>query len=174
MLTLYLLRHAKSSWDQPNISDFDRPLAARGREAAPRMGRHMKDAAHTPELVLCSTAVRARQTMELVLGTLKCDPEVRMVDGLYNFGDGTGLLQIIQDAGADYTEVMVIGHNPSLESLAVTLAGTGASADLTDMARKYPTAALAVIEFDTDRWSDVRPGKGRLRSFTRPKALHEA
>ena len=174
MLTLYLLRHAKSSWDHASLSDFDRPLAARGREAAPRMGRLLRDNKHSPELVLCSPALRARQTKDLVLDVLDYDPEVRLVDGLYNFGDGTGLLHIIQQIGTECSELMIIGHNPSLENLAVKLAGSGRSADLKDMARKYPTAALAIIEFEGDDWADIRAGKGKLHSFTRPKALHEA
>lgn len=171
MLTLYLLRHAKSSWDQPSQSDFDRPLSPRGREAAPRIGRHMRDSGFRPELVLCSPAERARQTMDLVLDVLDYDPEVRLVDGLYNFGDGTGLLHLIQQLGTECSDLMLIGHNPSIETLAVKLAGTGDSADVQSMARKYPTAALATLEFDCDSWVDIRPGKGRLVGFVRPKAL---
>ena len=174
MLTLYLLRHAKSSWDHPNLSDFDRPLAARGREAAPRMGRLMRDEGHAPELVLFSPALRARQTKDLALDVLDYDPEVRLLDGLYNFGDGSGLLHILHQLGSECSSVMLVGHNPSIENLARQLAGSGKSADLNDMARKYPTAALAVIVFDAENWSDIRPGKGTLVSFTRPKALHEA
>lgn len=173
MLTLYLLRHAKSSWDHPSLSDFDRPLAARGREAAPRMGRLMRDNSHAPELVLCSPALRARQTKDLVLDVLDYDPEVRLMDGLYNFGDGTGLLHIIQQIGSECSSLLVIGHNPSIENLAIKLAGSGKSSDLKAMARKYPTAALAIMEFDEDDWREVRSGKGKLLSFTRPKALNE-
>lgn len=172
MLTLYLLRHAKSSWDQPSLTDFDRPLAPRGREAAPRVARHMRDRKWRPELILCSPAERARQTMDLVLDVLDYDPEVRMVDGLYNFGDGTGLLNTIQQIGTECSELMLIGHNPSMENLALKLAGSGASQHMTDMARKYPTAALAVLTFDTDNWADIRPGSGRLTDFVRPKTLH--
>ena len=173
MLTLYLLRHAKSSWDHPSLSDFDRPLAARGREAAPRMGRLMRDNGDAPELVLCSPALRARQTKDLVLDVLDYDPEVRLMDGLYNFGDGSGLLHIIQQIGGECSSLLVIGHNPSIENLAIKLAGSGKSADLKAMARKYPTAALAITEFDADDWHEVRNGKGKLLSFTRPKALDE-
>ena len=139
MLTLYLLRHAKSSWDQPSLSDFDRPLAPRGREAAPRVARHMRDNNWRPELILCSPAERARQTLDLVLDVLDYDPEVRMVDGLYNFGDGTGLLNTIQQIGSECSDLMLVGHNPSMENLALKLAGSGASQQMTDMARKYPT-----------------------------------
>ncbi|MGI9414353.1 MAG: SixA phosphatase family protein [Hyphomicrobiales bacterium] len=174
MLTLYLLRHAKSSWDQPTISDIERPLAARGREAAPRMGRHMREENQLPDLVLCSPATRARQTLELALSALGHEPEVRTIDGLYNFGDGSGLLQIIHREGGDSRGLMLVGHNPSLEYLALSLAGQGPSADLTEMAKKYPTAALAVIEFDVERWADIRAGAGRLVSFTKPKALRAA
>lgn len=174
MLTLYLLRHAKSSWDHASLSDFDRPLAARGREAAPRMGRFLRAGNMRPEVVLCSPALRARQTVELVLDVLDYDPEVRLMDGLYNFGDGTGLLNIIRQVGTECSALMVVGHNPAIENLALKLAGSGKSADLKDMARKYPTAALAVMTFETESWTDIREGKGRLASFTRPKALHEA
>ena len=122
--------------------------------------------------------MRARQTKDLVLDVLDYDPEVRLVDGLYNFGDGTGLLHIIQQIGTECSELMIIGHNPSLENLAVKLAGTGPSADLKDMARKYPTAALAIIEFEADDWADIRdwqgqaaqlyPPQGPLRGLRRP------
>ena len=173
MLTLYLLRHAKSSWDHASLSDFDRPLAARGREAAPRMGRLMRDNAHAPELVLCSPALRARQTKDLVLDVLDYDPEVRLLDGLYNFGDGTGLMHIVQQIGSECSSLLVIGHNPSLENLAIKLAGSGKSADLKDMARKYPTAALAIIEFEVEDWGAIRNGMGNLLTFARPKALGE-
>jgi len=174
MLTLYLLRHAKSSWDQPTVSDMERPLSARGREAAPRMGRHMREAEQAPDLVLCSPAARARQTLELALTSLGHKPEVRVIDGLYNFGDGSGLLQIIHKEGGDNRGLMLVGHNPSLEYLAITLAGQGSSEDLKSMAKKYPTAALAVITFDAERWDDIRPGAGNLVSFTKPKTLRAA
>ena len=174
MLTLYLLRHAKSSWDQPTISDIDRPLSARGREAAPRMGRFMRTENYVPDLVLCSPATRARHTLELTLAQLGGEPEVRVIDGLYNFGDGSGLLQIIQEEGGSHAGLMLVGHNPSMEYLAVSLAGQGSSEDLTSMAKKYPTAALAVITFTAKRWADIRPGTGSLVSFTKPKALQAA
>jgi len=171
MLTLYLLRHAKSSWDQPGISDFDRPLAPRGREAAPRMGRYMKDAGYAPELILCSRAVRARETMDLVLDALGSDPETRFVDGLYNFGSGQELLHILQQLRGDIGQLMVIGHNPSMENLARSLTGAGDDAALADLTNKYPTAALAVMEFDADAWSDLLPDTGRLVQFTKPRSL---
>lgn len=171
MLTLYLLRHAKSSWDQPNIPDFDRPLGPRGRAAAPQMGRYMKNAGYVPELVLCSPAMRARQTMDLVLPELDASPEVSLVDGLYHLGGAADLLRIIQQLGGRTTRLLVIGHNPSLEQLALSLAGTGDDTGISDMTRKFPTAALAILEFDADTWNSVASGAGRLVRFTTPRSL---
>ena len=138
------------------------------------MGRFMRSENHTPDLVLCSPATRARHTLELTLAQLGGKPEIRMIDGLYNFGDGSGLLQIIQQEGGSSTGLMVVGHNPSMEYLAVSLAGQGSSEDLTSMAKKYPTAALAVITFNAERWADISPGTGSLVSFTKPKTLQAA
>jgi phosphohistidine phosphatase len=165
MLTLYLLRHAKSSWDQPELSDSERPLSPRGRDAAPLVGRYMRSQGYVPDLILCSPAVRARQTLELAVSTT----DARIIDGLYNFGDGTGLIHIIAREGGTSASVLVIGHNPSIAGAAALLVGKGASADHNRMARKYPTAGLAVIQFDLNSWSKIAAGKGRLARFVRPR-----
>ncbi len=174
MLTLYLLRHAKSSWDREDLSDLERPLSARGKDAAPRMGRFMRARGYRPELILCSPAQRTRDTLKLAFPKSPEVCEVRIVEGLYNFGDGTGLIDIVAREAGSHESVLVIGHNPSTESAATRLSGTSCSDDCRRMAHKFPTCSLAVIEFDMTSWHDIADGKGKLISFTRPKDLVSA
>lgn len=171
MLTLYLLRHAKSSWDQPDISDLERPLSPRGRDAAPLMGSYMRTQGHLPDLILCSPAARARQTLELAFGHEGMVPDARILEGLYNFGDGSGLVQIIAREGGKAQRLLVIGHNPSVEGAAGLLIGKSRRPDLKRMERKYPTGALAVIQFELASWSAIAPGTGKLADFKSPKDL---
>ncbi len=171
MLTLMLFRHAKSSWDHPGLDDHDRPLNERGVAAASRMGRHIRHIAITPDLVLCSTAVRARQTWALAQTETGCSPPCELSRALYNFDDGNSYLNIVKQLNDDCKTVMLVGHNPTTEGLAKLLSGDGDPAALTALARKYPTAALSVIRFDLDHWRDVGPGTGTLMLFARPKQL---
>lgn len=170
MRTLFLLRHAKSSWDNPSLRDFDRPLAERGRRAAPAMGQYMRREGLVPELVLCSTARRAQETWALMESALEPRPEVTHTDLLYGASAG-GMLDEVRAHGGAAPTVMLVGHNPGMEDLAVALAGSGSERLLRRLRRKYPTAALAIIDFDMPTWSDVRPGAGTLRRFVRPKDL---
>jgi len=170
MATLLLLRHAKSSWDDPGLSDFDRPLADRGRRAAPRVGRYIAGQHLSPDLVLCSTAARARETLELVLPELPKAPEVRYLEKLY-FASAPDLRREIRGQAGDVDVLMLVGHNPSIESLANALIKAGDERDVERMATKYPTAALAVIDFDFEYWRDIDPGTGFLREFVVPKSL---
>lgn len=167
MKTLILLRHAKSDWDDPGLADHDRPLAARGREAAPRMGSWLKAHGPIPDLVLCSTATRARQTLALALEALGAEPETRFDRGLYLAG-GAGVLARVRRAPDEAATVMVVGHNPDFEQLARRLATTGDRAALDRLAEKYPTAGLAVIALPVERWAEAGPG-GRLIAFETPK-----
>lgn len=174
MRRLLLLRHAKSSWDQAPLDDISRPLAPRGRTAAPMMGRHIRGRGLLPDLVLCSTAERARQTLELVIAewdqAADDGAKVAMRASLYlaTVGDLMGVLKRLDD---DVQSVMIIGHNPGMAVLAERLAATGNAKDMKRLAKKYPTAALAVIDLDIARWKDVAPGSGSLQSFVRPKDL---
>lgn len=167
MKTLILLRHAKSDWADPELADHDRPLAARGRDAAPRMGAWLKAHGPVPDLVLCSTATRARQTLALALEALGADPETRFDRGLYLAG-GAGVLARLRQAPDAAATVMVVGHNPDLEQLSRRLATTGDRAALDRLAEKYPTAGLAVIALPAGRWAEAGPG-GRLVAFETPK-----
>lgn len=172
MLTLSLLRHAKSDWSTRGQKDFDRPLAQRGLDAAPRMGAYMAANGIAPALVLCSTAVRARQTLDLVLPCLAPQPEVVHVDKLYLASPNIMLAQLRMRAGAA-RHVMMVGHDPGMHDLAVSLAGTGDPADLGALHAKFPTAALAVLAFEVEGWDEVAPGRGRLVRFVMPKRLPE-
>ena len=167
MKTLILLRHAKSNWSEPGLADHDRPLAPRGREAAPRMGAWLKAHGPMPELVLCSTATRARETLALALEALGAAPETRFDRGLYLVG-APGVLSRLRRAPDEAATVMVVGHNPDLEQLARRLARTGDAAALARLEEKYPTAGLAVIELPVERWAEAG-GSGRLLAFETPK-----
>ncbi len=170
MLTLSLLRHAKSSWDDPGLQDFDRPLNDRGREAAPRMGRFMAKNGVLPELILCSSSVRTRQTLDLVLAHLSPAPTVAYEDAIY-LAAASVLLQHVRKGAGKAKHVMVVAHDPGMHQLALELAGSGDPELLDALATKFPTAGLAVIDFDAQAWSRVRPGAGQLRIFMTPKRL---
>lgn len=170
MLTLSLLRHAKSSWDDAAQKDFDRPLAERGEESAPRMGAYMAKEGLKPDVILCSPAVRARQTLELLLPQLGAQPTVEYEDSFYLAAPSV-LLARIRRIAAKVQHILIIGHDPGMQGLAVDLAAKGDPQLLQAVASKFPTAGLAVITFKTNDWSKVGPGKGHLAQFMTPKRL---
>jgi phosphohistidine phosphatase len=173
MLSLMLLRHAKSSWDDPALDDFDRPLASRGKEAATRMGAYMTRQGLAPALILSSTAVRARQTLKLVLPHLAGHPRRTFARDLYLATPAT-LLAHVHKLEPATAAVLMVGHNPGMHRLAVALAGSGEARSLKALANKFPTAALAVLTFDVQQWSDVAACGGHLADFMVPKRLTEA
>ena len=175
MLTLTMLRHAKSSWEEP-LDDFDRPLAPRGEKAAPEIGAALAARGLHPDLILCSGAVRARETLTLVLEKLgRPAPEVIYDDALYMAAPRM-LLRRLHGIGSAFQRdtprhVMLVGHNPGFEELALLLIGSGSAEDRARLAAKFPTAAAAVITFDVDGWAAIAPGTGRLEHFLTPKRL---
>lgn len=176
MLTLILLRHAKSSWGHPGLSDLKRPLAKRGKKAAPEIGAALERLNLRPDLILCSGAERARETLALVLPEFgPQSPPVVYDDRLYMaLPDGllAGLHRVKPDHKGDTPRcVMLVGHNPGLEELALLLAGDGPADELARLSEKFPTAAAAVIDFDAETWADIEPGTGRLNYFLTPKRL---
>jgi len=173
MLTLSLLRHAKSSWSDSRLKDFERPLNDRGEAAAPRMGAFMARRGIMPGLILCSTAVRARQTLNLVLPHLKGAPELVYEDGLY-LASSAAMLKRLHKVAAAERHVMIVAHDPGMHTLAVELAGTGNADDLKRLSDKFPTAGLAVIVFEAHAWPEVKWGSGRLKVFAAPKHLQLA
>ena len=170
MRTLLVLRHAKSSWDQIDLDDFDRPLAARGQGAAPLMGQYLRKHGLLPDLVVCSPAARTQETWQLVQSELGADIPCKMLRTIY-LAAPSQLLAVVRRTPDDVGTLMVIGHNPGLERLAASLSGSGRDKDLAKLRIKFPTAALAVITFDAAHWSQATAGAGRLEAFVRPKDL---
>jgi phosphohistidine phosphatase len=158
---VWLLRHAKSSWDDPGLTDHDRPLAPRGRKAAKRMARWASDNNVRPELVLCSTALRARATLDLVLPGLGL-PEAEIEGDLY-LASPTDLLERLRALRDSVAQVLLVGHNPGLHELTQVLAPPGPAA--------FPTGALAELRLAIDTWSEVRPGCAHLEGFVVPRSL---
>lgn len=165
MRRLFLLRHAKSSWKDPRQADHDRPLAGRGRRAAKALARHLREERIEPELVLCSTARRARETLERIESALGV-ADVRCEPALYGASAGA-LLERLHDVPDHVGSVMLIGHNPGLQELALELAHTGP--ELPELAAKFPTAALATLELPD--WRTIRPGTADLVGLVRPRDL---
>lgn len=168
--TVFFLRHAKSSWDDPSLADYDRPLAERGRKTAPVMGSYMRRAGFLPEKVVCSGARRARETLDAVAGPWPDRPPVEIRDEIYHGGSDV-LLQLLRTLPDTLGSVMVVGHNPALEELALALAPHGEPEARRRMAEKYPTGALAVVDLRVETWKQVRKGMGYLRVFVRPRDL---
>lgn len=170
MLRLTLLRHAKSSWATPRVSDEKRPLNDRGKAAAPLMGRFMAEKKILPDLVLCSAAVRTRQTADAALAELPKKPRTLYEDELY-LADEDRLLARLRQVKKGVRHVLMIGHNPGFQNFAVALIGEGDADDIEAISEKLPTAAVVEISFAVDKWADIEPGAGRLERYTTPKRL---
>ena len=168
MRRLLLLRHAKSAWPD-GTADVDRPLAERGRNAAPRMGAYIADEGLAPDLALVSPARRARETWDLASPRLG-DVPTRLEPRLYE-ATPVRLLTVIGEVEASVRTLLLVGHNPSFEDLARQLAGDGHRDGLARMARKYPTAGLAVIDLPVETWAEAASSTGRLERFATPKSL---
>jgi phosphohistidine phosphatase len=169
MLRLILLRHAKSDWPA-GAPDHDRPLASRGRKAAAAMGRYMAGQGLRPDLALVSSAARARETWGLVRPAFAGVVPERQEKRIYEAGI-TALLGLVRETEDATKVLLMVGHNPGFENLARELSGTGAKVDLARLAQKYPTAGLAVIDFDLAHWSEVGKAGGRLERFATPKSI---
>ena len=158
---LLLLRHTKSSWDDPALADHDRPLASRGRKAAKLLGEHLRHQQNPVGLVLCSSARRARQTVELV------DPpgEIKVERGIYA-ASADQLLERLRRVPSEVDAVMLVGHNPAIQELAMALAR-----EPNDLAgRKFPTGALVTLSF-AGPWPTLSPDQTQLVSFITPRQL---
>jgi phosphohistidine phosphatase len=170
MKQLLLLRHAKSSWGDASLADFDRPLAPRGREAAPRMGREIARRGWLPDLALISPAARTRETWALVAAEFPARPKDSFPDGLYAAPAETLLAEIRQTPESVGT-LLVIGHNPGLEDLARQIAGDASDAKaLARLGEKFPTAALARFKVE-GKWAKLAAGGAKLTHFIQAKDL---
>lgn len=162
-----MLRHAKSSWDDEALRDRDRPLAPRGRRATKRIAKWAGEHDVRPQLVVSSSAVRARETLQRVLPGLG-KPEVWIEVALYA-ASGETLLERIQALPEEADTAMLVGHNPGIADLLLLLAAPG---DLRERAEaKVPTGALATLDADVERWVDLKPGGARVVSFVVPREL---
>jgi phosphohistidine phosphatase len=165
---LVVLRHAKSDWPA-GVADQDRPLGRRGMRDAGAAGRWLVEHAAMPELVWCSPARRTRETWDALGAELRSDltPEVRFDDRVYDAGLAD-LLSVLHDTPADSGCVLLVGHNPGVQELVLSLAKRGSDDARALAAAKYPTSALAVLELDTT-WTEVAPGRALLSSFAVPR-----
>ena len=172
MRRLVLFRHAKSDWSNPRLPDEERPLAPRGLSDAPRMGAWLAAQGIVPDKVLVSPARRVQQTWALARRRLGADVPAETAEMLYAFGDHRPLLEVARRFGGDARTLMLVGHNEAMHDLAETLAKTGDEAQLKQLRRKFPTAAIAVIDLPIDDWRDLSPNTpGRLAHYMRPKEL---
>jgi phosphohistidine phosphatase len=165
--TLYLLRHAKSSWTDSMLPDHERPLARRGRRACKLIAPHMQAEGIEPALVLCSTAVRARQTLDRIAKALPATTEVRIDGALYG-ASSDSMLATVRSLPGSVESALLIGHDPGMHDLTLALARPSA---LRDKVRpKFPTAALATLTLATS-WSAAAPGTADLTAFVTPRGL---
>ena len=162
MKTLLILRHAKSSWNYPELSDYDRPLNARGKRDAPRMGKYLREQGITPDRILTSSAKRARKTANRVAKACGYTGKVKKLDRFYDTVAGV-YFETLQALPDKYQRVMVVGHNPTMEQLVGYLTG---------QVRRMPTAALAHIELPIQHWEVLDLDTvGTLVNLWTPKTL---
>ena len=166
---LFLLRHAKSSWDDPKLADHERPLAPRGRRAATVMATHLRQERVAPALVLCSSARRAQETLARLAPALRDDAQVLIEAELYP-ATASDLLERLRRLPETSGSAMLVGHNPAVQELALRLVGGGSGRAALE--GKYPTAGLAALSFEGS-WSELREGAAELISFVTPKALKQ-
>jgi phosphohistidine phosphatase len=173
MKTIYILRHAKADQGDGAVRDHERPLNARGREAAPKMGAYMKAKGYKPALILCSTAQRTVETCNLVRPSLG-DMTVTFEEGLY-LAEARSILERVRRLDDGLGSVMVIGHNPGLEQLANGLSSSPKNEAEEKLHRrmreKFSTCSFAAIEFPAKTWRDIKTGGGTLKDFMRPRDL---
>lgn len=161
MKTLFIMRHAKSSWDNPDWSDFERPLNKRGLETAPFMGKVMNKNNFTPQIIVSSSAMRAKQTANLVRKSAGFNAEIFFDERIYE-ASPQRLLEVISNIEDEYDSAMIVGHNPGFENLVRVLTGK---------IEPMPTAALAVIDLEINAWKEINAETGNLRKLIRPKEV---
>lgn len=168
-LRLFLLRHAKSAWPD-DVADHDRPLAKRGRKAAPLIGAYMTREKLFPDLALVSTARRAQETWKRVAKKLSASTVERDVPDLYE-ASATRIVGLLRKIEPSVRTVMLVGHNPGFQDLANNLIGKGDPEACARLKEKFATAGMAIIAFEENSWADISPGSGRLERFVTPREL---
>jgi phosphohistidine phosphatase len=170
MRRLILFRHAKSDWSDADRDDHERGLSTRGRRAAGPMGAWLAGRAFQVDLVICSTAKRARATWELAKAAFPEKPKVRFDNDIY-MATPEALLETVRTTPAEVQTLLILGHNPGLEQFVELLASKGDSEARRTLSEKFPTAAIAVLDFAADGWADIAPHSARLDRFVTPKLL---
>ena len=168
MRSVILLRHGKSSWADSTLTDFDRPLAPRGKRASKHIATYMRKKGIRPTLVLCSPARRTRETLETIKPALGKACSIEFVPELYA-ASAHELLEQLQCVRDSIGAVMLIGHNPGLQQLARLLASRGT--DLAKLEEKFPTGSLATLSVGSDSWGGLRPGDAKLVDYVVPRDL---
>lgn len=161
MKTLMLLRHAKSSWDDPSLRDFDRPLNDRGRRDAPRMGKALSKKDPKPDLIVASPAVRAKSTLEAVAKAAGYSCPIEFKESIYGASDAE-LIRLARAQPDTASTVLLVGHNPGFEELAARLTGKRV---------EMVTCTVACISFKVEHWNDVEDHQGKLDWLLKPKDL---
>ncbi|GHF13132.1 phosphohistidine phosphatase [Kordiimonas sediminis] len=170
MKKIFLLRHAKSDWEDMTQDDFSRPLNARGRQASSDMGRYFLAQGIEPDMVLCSSAARTRETEARLKQACNGGWDCQFLDDLY-LAPSHSMLQTLRGVPDDFASVLLIGHNPGIHDLAMQLVKDGEKVDMANLARKYPTCTLSAIKVPVSSFADLTIRKGRLNRFVRPKDL---
>ena len=170
MKTVYLLRHAKSVRDLPDIADHDRPLSARGRAACLALARHMAAANIAPAMVLVSDAKRTRETWQRIAEHFKRPFAVHETVELY-LAEARTMRKILQALDDGLASVMLVAHNPGLEELAAAYAGADTSPAARQLTAKFPTGGLATLVFDAPGWRQIAAANCRLADFVTPASL---
>jgi phosphohistidine phosphatase len=162
MKTLLLMRHAKSSWGDPQMADHDRPLSKRGKRDAPRIGRLIREEGLLPDIILSSTALRARMTTEAIIDQSAYQGKIIYLDELY-LAEPVSYLNALRGLPEEYDRALVIGHNPAMETLVELLSGKP---------RAMPTSALAYFALPIQLWQDINEEtKGKIVYLWRPREL---
>ncbi len=172
MRRLMLLRHAKSDWSTPGQRDSERALTQRGREASVLMGKYLARHDLAPDRALVSPARRARETWDGIAPALR-GTEAASESRIYDTS-ARDLLAVLRETPAETHSLLVIGHNPALQELALLLIAAGEVEERERLAEKFPTAALVVVDFPVDDWSELHPRSGRLDRFVTPRSLADA
>jgi phosphohistidine phosphatase len=172
MKRLTILRHAKSSWEDPNIKDFDRQLNGRGRKAARAVGKELKRRKMRFDFVLASPAVRVRQTLDGLFKGYGEALDVHFDDRIYETSEET-LLEIVRDLPDDAKQPLLVGHNPGLERLAVGLTHDDDQGFRSSISHKFPTGALAVVNLPASNWAGVATGSGEIAELILPRELDD-
>ena len=173
MRRLMLLRHAKSDRSLPGMRDHERPLAARGRTAACRIGAYIAHHSLAPDRTLCSTAVRTRDTWALLAQALQKPPPTTFEGRLYD-ATPAAILDVLRETATEIHCLLLVGHNPGMQDVARALIASGDVEARERLREKFPTAGLAVIDFALDDWNKLHARAGRLDRFVTPRLLDTA